>query len=253
MWCVVCCGCRHVVLFVVLSVSGVVACGMCAVCCGLLYVVCVLCVRVGFCAHHCMLSASMQRNLFRTSPSLQPLSTWQDTRRAANREALLSAVTSNSLIFRTVSSGDIQLFAPSTYQAGSSVAHLRLGVYPANQSLMLPFLSDGEVLHNPGAPTFRILESVGHILKPAATAIASGSAATTATATATTSGAGSAGGGAPVSTTATAPAPSPIGVTSAAAGPMAPVVTSASTASAASAARVPCVMLLLCAWCMAAM
>lgn len=209
-----------------------------------------------------------QINLYRTSPSLVPLSTWQDTRRAANREALLNAATSNSLVFRTVSGGDVALYAPGAYQSGSSIAHLRLGVYPREQSLMLPFLNDGEVLHNPGAPTFRILETVGHVLKPAAIAIVTGSAA--ATTTTTTAGGGSTGGATSSSTAATTSSPTvatsvapatsvtssgAIAATSAAA-PVPPVVTSAQGPPgdiAASAALIPCVMLLLCAWCILTM
>lgn len=210
-----------------------------------------------------------QINLYRTSPSLVPLSTWQDTRRAANREALLNAATSNSLVFRTVSGGDVALYAPGAYQSGSSIAHLRLGVYPREQSLMLPFLNDGEVLHNPGAPTFRILETVGHVLKPAAIAIVTGSAAATTTTT-TTAGGGSTGGATSSSTAATTSSPTvatsvapatsvtssgAIAATSAAA-PVPPVVTSAQGPPgdiAVSAALIPCVMLLLCAWCILTM
>jgi hypothetical protein len=58
-----------------------------------------------------------------------------------------------------------KLYAPSTWDAGSSVSHLDEPSYvtlPEN-ALMTPFIDLGEAIHNPGNYTFSILDDLGWI------------------------------------------------------------------------------------------
>jgi hypothetical protein len=57
-----------------------------------------------------------------------------------------------------------KLYAPSTWDAGSSVSHLdeSTATLPEN-SLMTPFIDFGEAIHNPGKYTFSILGDLGWI------------------------------------------------------------------------------------------
>lgn len=56
-----------------------------------------------------------------------------------------------------------KLFAPSTFNSGSSTMHLNEGTYPvgSGNSCMTPFISKGEVEHSPGPILLGILEDLG--------------------------------------------------------------------------------------------
>jgi hypothetical protein len=57
----------------------------------------------------------------------------------------------------------VRLYAPTTYDAGSSVAHLNEATFRAGNpnSLMTPQISYGEVNHDPGPMTVAILGDLG--------------------------------------------------------------------------------------------
>ena len=57
----------------------------------------------------------------------------------------------------------VRIYAPATYQKGSSMEHLNEATFPANNpnTLMTPFESAAEVHHMPGPLTIAILEDIG--------------------------------------------------------------------------------------------
>ena len=69
----------------------------------------------------------------------------------------------NSPLVKKVSSNLARLYAPSTYSAGSSIAHLDETTYPAGNinSLMTPFFDAAEVNHNPGPLVMALLKDMG--------------------------------------------------------------------------------------------
>lgn len=56
-----------------------------------------------------------------------------------------------------------RLYAPSNWNGGSSYSHLNEGTFPTGQvnSLMTPFLSQAEVIHNPGPIVLGMFEDMG--------------------------------------------------------------------------------------------
>ena len=56
-----------------------------------------------------------------------------------------------------------KLYAPATYQQGSSFSHLNETTYPAGNpnSLMTPFIGAAEAIHDPGALQIGIMEDIG--------------------------------------------------------------------------------------------
>ena len=56
-----------------------------------------------------------------------------------------------------------RLYAPTTWDSGSSIYHLDESTYPAGDanSLMTPFSGMGEAIHNPGASTLAIMDHMG--------------------------------------------------------------------------------------------
>jgi len=85
--------------------------------------------------------------------------------------ALSSQYTSNNLLFdspiaRSVNAGSAPwLYAPGVYDPGSSIAHLNEYTYPSGNpnSLMTPFVSFGEAIHDPGPITLAIFAEIGWI------------------------------------------------------------------------------------------
>ncbi|HMJ69674.1 MAG TPA: T9SS type A sorting domain-containing protein [Cyclobacteriaceae bacterium] len=83
--------------------------------------------------------------------------------------ALKDVLTSNNLFYSTPlvraanSNNDAVLFAPSTYDPGSSVAHLNEATYTAGSvnSLMTPAISDAERILDPGPIVRAILKEIG--------------------------------------------------------------------------------------------
>ncbi len=81
----------------------------------------------------------------------------------------LKTVMTNSLSFssslvRTANGGNnAKLYTPSTYSAGSSIAHLDENTFPAGNinSLMTPFISDAERNLDPGPIALAILNEIG--------------------------------------------------------------------------------------------
>lgn len=57
----------------------------------------------------------------------------------------------------------VRLFAPSTYQPGSSMEHLNEATFPSNNinTLMTPYSGTSEEHHSPGPLTIAILEDIG--------------------------------------------------------------------------------------------
>ena len=80
---------------------------------------------------------------------------------------LAAALQSNALYFSSPQSNQgtdrLRLFAPTSWLAGSSFAHLSESSYPAGspESLMTPYIDRAEVLHNPGPRTLCVLEALG--------------------------------------------------------------------------------------------
>jgi len=83
--------------------------------------------------------------------------------------ALKTQLTSGNLFFNSPSvlaaNSNIRakIYAPSTFSAGSSIAHLDETTYPAGNpnSLMTPQIGFTEVIHNPGTITLGILNDMG--------------------------------------------------------------------------------------------
>jgi hypothetical protein len=78
---------------------------------------------------------------------------------------LNQSLTSNYLVFNSqlTQISSPRLYAPSTWDSGSSVYHLDEATYPAGDpnSLMTPFTGMGEAIHDPGPSTLSILYQMG--------------------------------------------------------------------------------------------
>ena len=78
---------------------------------------------------------------------------------------LYQNLTSGWLEFNTKLAGNQlpRLYAPTTWDDGSSVYHLNEATYPAgdSNSLMTPFSGMGEAIHDPGSNTLSIMEEMG--------------------------------------------------------------------------------------------
>jgi hypothetical protein len=88
----------------------------------------------------------------------------------ANPSPLLrAALTGNSLFFsgpltmRHTSGIRPQLYAPGTWDSGSSVSHLNESNTPQVDALMTPFVARGEAIHDPGKLTMSMLGDLGWI------------------------------------------------------------------------------------------
>jgi hypothetical protein len=83
--------------------------------------------------------------------------------------ALATQLQSNKVFFdsarvRNANNGKrANLFAPTTFQPGSSYSHLNETTFPNGNtnSLMTPFLSPGETIRSPGAITRAIFRDIG--------------------------------------------------------------------------------------------
>jgi hypothetical protein len=70
----------------------------------------------------------------------------------------------NGPLLRKFTSGSrVKLYAPATWDAGSSVSHLDESATLKSDALMTPFIDLGEAIHNPGKLTFSILGDLGWI------------------------------------------------------------------------------------------
>ncbi len=69
----------------------------------------------------------------------------------------------NSPLVKAKSSALAKLYAPTTFSAGSSIAHMDESTYPAGDanSLMTPFFNAAEVNHNPGPLVMALLKDMG--------------------------------------------------------------------------------------------
>ena len=93
-----------------------------------------------------------------------------DTLKFANPSVeLKTELTSGQLFFdgpllRKVNSGErVRIFAPSTYDPGSSISHLDEDSTPDTSALMTPYIDRGEAIHNPGRLTMAMLGDMGWI------------------------------------------------------------------------------------------
>ena len=86
-----------------------------------------------------------------------------------NSTALASELTGGQLYFggplakRYLNGVRPRLYAPSTWDPGSSVSHLDELRTSEENALMTPFIDFGEAIHNPGGLTFSILGDIGWI------------------------------------------------------------------------------------------
>lgn len=60
-------------------------------------------------------------------------------------------------------SGRIRLYAPFTWDPGSSIAHFDEAVTPRSEALMTPFIDRGEAIHSPGILVKSVLGDIGWI------------------------------------------------------------------------------------------
>ncbi|MEZ5183002.1 MAG: DUF4214 domain-containing protein [Acidimicrobiales bacterium] len=82
---------------------------------------------------------------------------------------LASAIRSNALRWAggqgSAANGGVgpRLYAPASFEPGSSVSHLDEGVFPTGDpdALMTPYLDDGEALHDPGDIVLGMLRDLG--------------------------------------------------------------------------------------------
>lgn len=82
---------------------------------------------------------------------------------------LADEFTSNSVYFdgplAFIQNGNahVRLYAPGSWEPGSSLQHLNESTFPSGNpnTLMTPFISTGEVHHSPGLLTIAILEDIG--------------------------------------------------------------------------------------------
>jgi hypothetical protein len=94
-----------------------------------------------------------------------------DTLKFSNYSAsIYTEITGGNLYFRGpllseyTSGGRARLYAPSVWDAGSSISHLdEQPVTLQENALMTPFIDLGEAIHNPGDYTFSILGDLGWI------------------------------------------------------------------------------------------
>jgi hypothetical protein len=97
---------------------------------------------------------------------------WSDPGFPNPGPALKTQLTSQSVYFAgpatmTANGGNAaRLYAPPTWQGGSSFSHLDEDEYPIGNgnSLMTPILSDGEAIHSPGALVLAMFEDMGWVL-----------------------------------------------------------------------------------------
>lgn len=87
--------------------------------------------------------------------------------------ALGSALKSNSLYFDGTNAnagnggGRVPIYAPTTWEIGSSYSHLNYITYVGTQnSLMTYMLTDGDAFHHPGPVTLGIFEDIGWGMPP---------------------------------------------------------------------------------------
>jgi hypothetical protein len=86
-----------------------------------------------------------------------------------NSAALLSQLTGGLLFFngpllkKYTAGSRAKLYAPKTWDPGSSVSHLDETATLRENSLMTPFINLGEAIHDPGQYTFSILGDLGWI------------------------------------------------------------------------------------------
>ena len=70
----------------------------------------------------------------------------------------------DSVRVRNVNGGQpARLYAPATWQQGSSYSHLDEATYPQGDanSLMTPSLNSAEAIHSPGGISLALLKSIG--------------------------------------------------------------------------------------------
>lgn len=67
------------------------------------------------------------------------------------------------LLSKYTSGGKAKLYAPSTFDAGSSISHLDESATLKENQLMTPYISRGEAIHDPGKYTMSILGDIGWI------------------------------------------------------------------------------------------
>jgi hypothetical protein len=67
------------------------------------------------------------------------------------------------LLNKFTQGGSAKLYAPSTFNSGSSISHLDEDTYPKDNGLMTPFIDKGEAIHDPGKLTMSILGDLGWI------------------------------------------------------------------------------------------
>lgn len=83
--------------------------------------------------------------------------------------ALKAQLTGNLLYFNGpvvnsyLSAGRAKIYAPTTFEAGSSIAHLDEETYKTTNALMTPFISKGEAIHDPGMLVRSMLGDMGWI------------------------------------------------------------------------------------------
>ena len=86
-----------------------------------------------------------------------------------NSTSLGTQLTSNAVYFDSAAVRDAnggaraRLFAPRTWQPGSSYSHLNEATYPQGNpnSLMTPTLNDAEAIHSPGLITLAMFKAIG--------------------------------------------------------------------------------------------
>lgn len=81
-------------------------------------------------------------------------------------ELLSSNIFYNSPLAKAANNNELpRLYAPSTWNSGSSIAHLNEGTYPAGNgnSLMTPFIGFTEVMHDPGPIVMNIFSDLGWV------------------------------------------------------------------------------------------
>jgi hypothetical protein len=70
----------------------------------------------------------------------------------------------NGPLLKSANSGErIKIYAPSTYDPGSSISHLDEDTTPDQDALMTPYIDKGEAIHDPGKITMAMLGDFGWI------------------------------------------------------------------------------------------
>lgn len=81
-----------------------------------------------------------------------------------NSGKLYTALTGNNIYFRgKVLQNRVKLYAPSTWDSGSSISHINENSVADSLALMTPFIGFQEAIHNPGSITRSILADLGWI------------------------------------------------------------------------------------------